>query len=486
MLRALSSRNQRLLRVSSTTVRFKQPILLVQQQHSTTCRFYHQSTWLRSDVQQQQGQQQASNESTTTASPQSTPEQQVAPKSRAKKLLRLFLYVTGVYLILKLVIYIIVVSEDNAFVMNNTATSLFKKLPLNALSRAWGWVYSTYVPEFARPLFYRIYALMFDANVDECEKDLKQYESLQAFFTRKLKPNARTIHEQDDIVSPVDGRVMSCGVVHIQKSEHENVDVMIEQVKGLNYPLHHFLGYDMKDALLALEQAAEDVAEESTDGTVNKVTTLDQFLKGKDEKKLHYCVLYLAPGDYHRYHSPCDWRVHDRKHISGYLFPVMPLFVKTMRGLFALNERVVLNGQWKHGDFHYVLVGATNVGSMVLYFDNTLNTNLKRERKRQPKKPKKEESKKEEAKQEEETKVEVEPENGYDKYLEMKAREYVKGGIHLEKGEDIGYFRMGSTVVMLFEHDDPNFKFGIKPGDRVLLGEPLSQQYRSTAATENK
>jgi phosphatidylserine decarboxylase len=385
----------------------------------------------------------------------------------------------------------VLTSEGNAFVMNNTAESLMKKLPLNALSRLWGRFYSIEIPAFARPFFYKMYAFLFGANLDEVEKPLKQYASLQEFFSRKLKPGVRKIDPIDEIISPVDGRVMSCGVVHINK---DTENVLIEQVKGISYPLHHFLGYGMKDALQALNAATNDVTEDEMKSYVG-APHLHFLTSEEHEKKLYYCVLYLAPGDYHRYHSPCDWNALERKHVSGYLFPVMPLFVKTLRGLFALNERVVLHGKWKYGDFHYVLVGATNVGGIVLHFDNTLNTNIKRKKTRKSKKDssvKKEEANSETKESETTDKKATEEsntaevmsekhleENGYDKYLEMRRRVYCKGGIPLHKGEDIGYFKMGSTVVMLFEHSD-QFEWGIKPGDRVLLGEALSAQTRNT------
>lgn len=101
------------------------------------------------------------------------------------------------------------------------------------------------------------------------------YKSLAEFFSRPLKENARVIHK-DGLVSPVDAKVVSCGPV---------VNEELEQVKGLNYDLDSFFG-----------------------------TKLAAKFRNKN---LFYCVLYLAPGDYHRVHSPTEWQIEARIHFPG-------------------------------------------------------------------------------------------------------------------------------------------------------------------------
>ena len=69
---------------------------------------------------------------------------------------------------------------------------------------------------------------------------------------------------------------------------------------------------------------------------------------------LHSVVLYLAPGDYHRFHSPTEWTIMARRHIAGQLLSVSKLAIKLLPELYTANERVVLYGEWQFGFFSYV------------------------------------------------------------------------------------------------------------------------------------
>jgi len=145
------------------------------------------------------------------------------------------------------------------------------------------------------------------------------------------------------MVSPVDGTVLHFGEISGDT---------IEQVKGVKYSL---------EALLGNTSLIEDLER-------------DRNLP-KGAKKLYHCIIYLSPGDYHGIHSPVNWSVGQRRYFPGYLFPVAPKVVRFIEGLFAINERVVLTGQWEHGFFSLTPVGATNVGSIVVNFDKELITN---------------------------------------------------------------------------------------------------------------
>jgi phosphatidylserine decarboxylase len=128
----------------------------------------------------------------------------------------------------------------------------------------------------------------------------------------------------------------------------------IEQVKNLSYSLNALLG-------------------DSESRFFNKKTST-----------LHYIVIYLAPGDYHRFHSPAAWSMKQMRHFAGMIhysldlfshfrilgemYSVSPFLARIMSNLFILNERAVLLGQWKHGFFSMIPVAATNVGQICLNF----------------------------------------------------------------------------------------------------------------------
>ena len=97
----------------------------------------------------------------------------------------------------------------------------------------------------------------------------------------------------------------------------------------------------------------------------------------KPGNELFFTVIYLAPGDYHRFHSPAAWVVEKRRHFAGKsiypailpvrlptlrlgeLFSVAPWLVKRLPDLFVLNKRVALLGRWRYGFFSMIPVGVS-------------------------------------------------------------------------------------------------------------------------------
>ena len=95
---------------------------------------------------------------------------------------------------------------------------------------------------------------------------------------------------------------------------------------------------------------------------------------------LYSTVIYLSPSNYHHIHSPGDVEISERVHVPGVLLPVKPYYANKVKGLFTLNERVVLNGKWKEGFFSLGMVGAFNVGSIsVTNPEDPVVTNLPHE-----------------------------------------------------------------------------------------------------------
>lgn len=145
--------------------------------------------------------------------------------------------------------------------------------------------------------------------------------------------------------------------------------------------------------------------------------TLDELL-GDDMlcaryEKGTFVTLYLAPGDYHHFHAPVDGRIRSITHVEGTLFPVNAWSVRQVPRLYARNERVILPLETADSLVTVIAVGAMNVGSVALgFFPLRTNAELRLRRDRT-------------------------------------TRHSVSHTV--AKGERLGSFRLGSTVILLFE-----------------------------------
>lgn len=394
---------------------------------------------------------------------------------------------------------------------NNWIFFWYSTLPLNAVSRLWGQFNHLELPMWFRPIGYKFYTYLFNVNLDEMEDpNLYNYANLGQFFYRRIRPETRPISTGADvIVSPSDGQILQVGVINSDTGE-------IQQVKGLNYSIKEFLGTSSHPLMNKSESSVNLLINESEHEKFAKKNKFDLFIngtakEGESENKsvddseddiqvnkqeaehvisiekqgdkslqkydssssktlklinelssnipyynfysetepksteLFFAVIYLSPGDYHHYHSPIDWVCKKRRHFPGDLFSVSPYFQRNFPNLFVLNERVALLGYWKYGFFSMTPVGATNVGSIKLSFDEELVTNLKR-------------------------KKNVDPHSCYEATYSNASK--ILGGMPLIKGEEMGGFELGSTVVLCFEAPS-NFKFNVNLGDKVKMGEKL-------------
>jgi phosphatidylserine decarboxylase len=223
------------------------------------------------------------------------------------------------------------------------------------LSRFTGFMCSIRLPHFLRPIIYGAFGKVYGINFSEMKiESLTEFETFNKFFTRELKDGVRTISNPEvhtNLCSPCDGTVLTCGLIN----QKENT---IDCVKGRSYRLDEFM--------LGHQENSEK--ETSIEALVQKVKA-----KGK---QLFSMVIYLAPSDYHRYHSPAHFSAFYRRHIPGYLEPVKPAYVNKQKDVFKNNERVNLFGEWIHGFFLMSFVGALNVGSIKLNFDEKVTTNM--------------------------------------------------------------------------------------------------------------
>jgi phosphatidylserine decarboxylase len=148
-----------------------------------------------------------------------------------------------------------------------------------------------------------------------------------------------------------------------------------------------------------------------------------------------WATLYLSPRDYHRIHFPLPGRVLGWRYVPGRLWPVNPASVKNVPGLFTVNERLVTLLDSPLGLCAIVAVGATVVGRVRATFDAGVPvTNL--------------------------------PGAG------AASRDYA-APIPVAKGQELGAFEMGSTVILAFEPGRVALAASIAPGVRVRVGEAI-------------
>ena len=151
----------------------------------------------------------------------------------------------------------------------------------------------------------------------------------------------------------------------------------------------------------------------------------------------HFATIYLSPKDYHRIHMPCDGVLTRMIYVPGELFSVNPTTARGVPGLFARNERVVCLFDAPQGAFALILVGATIVGSMATVWHGVINP---------------------------------------PRLADVREWTYPAGQVSLKKGDEMGRFLLGSTVVMLFPKSPAaplQFNPAWVPGRAVRLGEAM-------------
>jgi phosphatidylserine decarboxylase len=170
----------------------------------------------------------------------------------------------------------------------------------------------------------------YQVNMAEAaQPDPLAYQHFNAFFTRKLRADARRADaDPGALLSPADGRISQSGRI---------VDGRIFQAKGQDYSAAELLGGD--------EAAA------------------------RPYRNGHFVTVYLSPRDYHRVHMPLRGTLKETVHVPGRIFSVAPFAVEAIPRLFARNERLVCHFEGEHGPFVVVMVGAVLVSSVATVWD---------------------------------------------------------------------------------------------------------------------
>lgn len=251
---------------------------------------------------------------------------------------------------------------------------------------------------FVKNTFLRIFLNLFDINMAEAaQPDPFAYRTFNDFFTRALKPGARPIaNEPELIASPVDGTVSQCG---------ELLNESILQAKGQTYSLQELLAGD--------EQAVA------------------AYCNGS------FACIYLAPYNYHRIHMPYAGTALQNIYVPGDLFSVNASTARAVPRVFARNERLICEFTTPIGRVAVILVGALHVGSIETVHCGEVNPPPRRHK---------------------------------------RAEIIAKGvGRDFTKGEELGRFNMGSTVVLLFERGRIHWDASMQPNAKVQLGRPIAR-----------
>ncbi|ATD08800.1 archaetidylserine decarboxylase [Pseudoalteromonas piscicida] len=167
--------------------------------------------------------------------------------------------------------------------------------------------------------------------------------------------------------------------------------------------------------------------------------SLQTLLGGKEEDVAPYvggkfATIYLAPKDYHRIHMPVDGTLRKMIYVPGDLFSVNPLTAQNVPNLFARNERVVAIFDTEIGPLSMVLVGATIVASIETIWAGT-----------------------------------VTPPAGRDVFTWTYPAEG-DNAIMLKKGEEMGRFKLGSTVILAWGANKAEFLDGQNPETVTRMG----------------
>jgi phosphatidylserine decarboxylase len=154
-----------------------------------------------------------------------------------------------------------------------------------------------------------------------------------------------------------------------------------------------------------------------------------------------FATLYLAPYDYHRVHAPIAGDLVAASYVPGDLFSVNERTVSRLPGLFRRNERLVMHFQTNVGPVALIFVGALNVGSISTPWTGEIR----------PRKA------------------------GVVEALDISGHT-----AHVAKGDLLGWFNMGSTVILLLPPGCGEWDAGLQPGTRLRMGEPIGRLHAPT------
>lgn len=246
-----------------------------------------------------------------------------------------------------------------------------------------------------------VFARRYGVDFSEAEReDPEDYASFNDFFTRRLKPGARTLPDDASvIIHPADGAISQLGLIAGDDGQR------IFQAKGHDYSCQSLLASSQEEA--------------------------EKYRNG------FFATVYLSPKDYHRVHMPFTGKLLSMTYVPGSLYSVNPTTTAAIPGLFARNERVVCQFETQIGPMAVVLVGAMIVASIETSWAGQICPG-----RRSP---------------------------GVER-IDYNEEEQIE----LNTGDELGLFKTGSTVIVLFSENALRAEQTLSAGSKVRMGQALA------------
>jgi phosphatidylserine decarboxylase len=264
------------------------------------------------------------------------------------------------------------------------------------------------------------------------------------------------------LLSRITGRLAECRVVWLKNLlitrfiKHFKVDMSeAEQEDPTAYGnFNEFFTRTLKEGARPIASDPTSLASPA-DGAISELGSLEHGrvlqakgihysltrLLGGDSEKAQpfmggsFATIYLSPKDYHRVHMPVDATLRETLYVPGRIFSVNQATANHVPGLFARNERLVCFFDTPAGPMAMILVGAMIVAGIETVWDGQVTPPVRK----------------------------VELKNFTDPQP-----------VVLEKGEEMGRFKLGSTVILVFGPDAVQWREDLQNGTQVRLGEALA------------
>lgn len=246
--------------------------------------------------------------------------------------------------------------------------ALLFSIPGRLIANLWRLFYEIRVPRFLRKPVYDWWARRYGVRLDEAERPIKEYASLQEVFTRRLQPGARSTEGHADMVSPIDGSIIMHGLllsVPRTSGEEARGEEEGEEASGFLHRGQDFKVVERTPPLRDEHAWAMGANVPNNMVWVKGIPYRVQDLLGIAPPEpapgnvLHFYSLFLPASEYHHFHSPVDWEMLYRVRIPGHVLPLLPEKARALPSMQWTNERVSMLGRWKYGFFAFTAIAAT-------------------------------------------------------------------------------------------------------------------------------